>query len=343
MTKIAVLGDTHIDCRNSSLLFSQYQEKFYNDIFFPEIDKRNIKTIVQLGDVFDRRKYVNFVTLGRSKYFLFDKLNNYDTHIIVGNHDIPYRNSLEHNSPSLLLQEYPNIKVYSEATETHIGLLLPWICQSNIDHTLNMIKQSTSRICYGHLEIEGFEMYKGTKCDNGFKPDLFKKFDKVLSGHFHHKSDNKGIFYLGSPYQLTWSDCGDVRGFHIFDTETEELEFIENPYEMFHKIYYNDETNDIFNIDLNKYQDAYVKIIVVNKQNPYGFDSFITNLYNADIHDLTIVEQSEDIEVSDVSVNEAEDTLTILSNYIDQLSINADKKQLVTLMRTLYNEAMETT
>ena len=31
------------------------------------------------------------------------------------------------------------------------------------------------------------------------------------------------------------------RGFHIlFDTETRELEFIQNPYEMFHKIYYDD-------------------------------------------------------------------------------------------------------
>ena len=39
---------------------------------------------------------------------------------------------------------------------------------------------------------------------------------------------------------MYWNDAGDIRGFNIFDTETYEMEFIENPYNMFEKVYYED-------------------------------------------------------------------------------------------------------
>ena len=54
-------------------------------------------------------------------------------------------------------------------------------------------------------------------------------------------------FILGNPYQMFWNDVDDKRGFHIFDTETNELEFIENPYTIFERIYYEDNNHRTFN------------------------------------------------------------------------------------------------
>ena len=49
--KIAILNDTHFGVRNDSEAFRNYQLKFYNEIFFPYIEKHNIKTLIHLGDV----------------------------------------------------------------------------------------------------------------------------------------------------------------------------------------------------------------------------------------------------------------------------------------------------
>ena len=66
----------------------------------------------------------------------------------------------------------------------------------------------------------------------------------MFSGHFHHKSDDGQIYYLGPPYQIYWNDFDDPKGFHIFDTDTRELERIVNPYTLFSKIFYDDIQED---------------------------------------------------------------------------------------------------
>ena len=88
--------------------------------------------------------------------------------------------------------------------------------------------------------------------------ELFRRFDIVMSGHFHHKSDDGQIYYLGTPYEIYWNDYEDPRGFHIFDTETRELERIVNPYRIFEKVYYDDTTTDYTDYDMSKLKDMYV-------------------------------------------------------------------------------------
>lgn len=349
--KIATLNDTHFGARGDSEIFDRYFKKFYDDIFFPYLLDNDIKAIIHLGDVFDRRKYINYSSLKKCRAYFFDRCRDNDIQIyaITGNHDTYYKNTNDVNSLDLLLGEYSNVTCYSSPTDIvldgqQIGLL-PWICSGNMEESLNWIDNTSSQVVFGHLELQGFEMHRGHFNDHGFKASLFNKFDRVFSGHFHLKSEQGNIMYFGTQYEMTWTDFGDQKGFHVYDTSTREVEYIENPYKIFHKVWYDDlnkEMDDVLARDFNTYHDGLVKVIVTNKTNPYWFDMFIERLEKAGTVDIQVVEDhlNLNLEDDDDIVNEAEDTITILNKYIDQLDVSVDKKKLDSLMRTLYTEAL---
>jgi DNA repair exonuclease SbcCD nuclease subunit len=351
--KLCILGDTHFGARGDSLDFHKYFQKFYDEVFFPYLIKNDIKIVVQMGDLFDRRKFINFNSLFLSRKYFFDKLKEHEIQLyaLVGNHDVAFKNTLEVNSPSLLLNEYDNIFLAENFhTENFDGVnidIVPWICDDNQDDIFNKMKNSKSQICFGHFEIAGFEMDKGNVCEHGLDKKSLSKYDIVLSGHFHHKSSDGNITYVGTPYEMTWSDYQDPKGFHIFDTETRELEFVRNKFTMFNKIVYDDgeQTFETWKEhDFGNLKDTYVKVVVLNKQNPFLFDHVIDNLYKAGVSDLSIVEDFSDTMIADDQdiVDQAEDTMTILSKYIDNLALDVEPEKLKTLMRELYVEAINT-
>ena len=351
--KICILGDTHFGMRGDSLEFHRYYKKFYDETFFPYLIENKIDTVFQLGDLFDRRKFINFNSLYLCRKYFFDKLrdNNISLHTLLGNHDVACKNTLEVNSTSLLLQDYENIRIYDgfdsvmfDGVEIDI---VPWLCSDNQDEIFTRIKNSTNQICFGHFEIDGFEMDRGNVCHGGIDKQPLNKYDIVLTGHFHHKSNDGHIYYVGTPGEMTWADYNDARGFHTFDTNTRELEFIQNPYRMFHKLPYDDGEQDFEfwkTYDFTPLKETYVKVIVVNKQNPYLFDTVIDNLYKAGVSDISIVEDFTDtvIENDQELIDQAEDTMTILGKYIDNLTLNVESDKLKTLMRELYIEALNT-
>lgn len=353
MSKVAILGDTHIGARGDSLLFHEYFKKFYDNIFFPYLKENNIDTVIQMGDLFDRRKFINFNSLYLSRKYLFNKIeeNNIKFHTLLGNHDVSFKNTLEVNSSSLLLKDYENIIVHENFTTLDLhGIpvdIIPWICDENENEIMEKVIQSKSHLCLGHFEIDGFEMDRGNVHHGGLDRKKLKRYDIVLSGHFHHKSSKDNITYVGTPYEMTWSDYNDPKGFHVFDLHTRELEFVSNPYNMFHKISYDDTVTDFEywkKYDYDKLKDSYIKIVVINKSNPYLFDNVIDNLYKADVADISIVEDfTEIIDGNDEElVNQAEDTMTILSRYIDGLTLNVEPDILKKLMKELYVEALNT-
>lgn len=348
--KICLLGDTHFGARNDSPAFHKFFAKFYNEVFFPYLEQNNILHIIQLGDVFDRRKYVNFNTLDQCRSYFFDRANrDYTTWALVGNHDTYFKNTNKVNSPELLLADYHQIipvesPITHEFENTEI-LFIPWICDDNIDVVQESINNTKAQIVIGHFEIDGFEMYKGSVHQGGLSRDMFNKFEMVLSGHFHHKSTYGNIHYVGTPYEMTWSDYGDPKGFHILDTETRELTFIENPFTIFHKLHYDDtdkQINEVVNIDFSQYSETFVKLIVRNKTNPYCFDMFVDKLEKAGVYNVQVVDDHFHMDSADDSdiISEAEDTLTILSKYVGQLDDGVDKPQLDALLRNLYQEAL---
>jgi DNA repair exonuclease SbcCD nuclease subunit len=351
--KVAIITDQHFGARNDSVNFIEFFEKFYSNVFFPTLEKEKINTVLILGDTFDRRKYINFYSLQRAKEMFFDKLaeKNIKVYMLAGNHDTYFKNTNNTNSVDLLLKEYNNIVVIDKPAhiylnEYHFICMIPWICTDNYDDCLKFIENSQSEICCGHFEIQGFAMYKGMHSEEGLKRELFNKFSYTFSGHYHHKSSDGNIHYLGNPYELTWQDYNDNRGFHIFNLDNYSLSFIENPYKMFYRIVYDDKNKDINQIakqDLTEYEGKYVKVIVANKTNPYLFDVFVNNLYEAGPLDVNIVEDQQDLTegVDDAIINQAEDTLTILNNYVDNIKEDSiDNNKLKNILKELYVEAL---
>ena len=351
--KICLLGDTHFGMRGDSLEFHKYIKKFYDNIFFPYLIENKIDTVFQLGDLFDRRKFINFNSLYLCRKYFFDRLkeNNIRFYTILGNHDVSFKNTLEVNSSQLLLNEYDNITVFNDFdTIDFDGInvdVIPWLCLENEEQIFQKINESKSQLSFGHFEIDGFEMDRGNVCRGGIDKNKLNKYDMVITGHFHHKSDDGHIYYVGTPTEMTWADYNDPRGFHLFDLNTRELEFVQNPYRMFHKLNYDDGAQD-FDFwkayDFESLKESYVKVIVINKQNPYLFDNVIDNLYKAGVADISIVEDFTDtsFDTDQEIIDQAEDTMTILSKHIDNLTLNVNNEKLKTLMRELYVEALNT-
>ena len=346
--KIAIITDQHFGARKNSKLFHDYFLKFYNDVFFPIIEKEGITTIIDMGDTFDSRKGIDFSALTWAKDHYFDRLQKMGcmVHSIVGNHTAYYKNTNDINAIDLLLREYKNVKVYSETVPISVDnlsiLLVPWINQENKDKTLSMIKKSKSPVCMGHLELQGFKVNDYVVMDHGFDISPFKKFKKVFSGHFHTRSTQDNISYLGNPYEIYWNDCADTRGFHLFDTETLEVIPVNNPYRLFYKIYYKDTDYQLF--DARELENKIVKVIVKQKSDTKQFEKFIDKLYATNVAELKIVENFEFsgwYDKNESDMYESEDTMSILNRYIDESEVNLDKSIVKKMIGEAYQQACE--
>ena len=330
--KLAIITDQHFGARKGADYIHRYFKKFYDNTFFPYLEKNKIDTVVDMGDTFDNRRNIDLATLEWTKKNYYDRLQamGITVHTIVGNHTAYYKDTNEVNTVELLLKEYDNVEVYSEPTTVNIGgldiLMLPWINEENKLQTLEMMDTTSADVIMGHLELNGFVATRGHTMEHGMDTKIFDKFYRVYSGHYHTRSNDGKIFYIGNPYQLFWNDCNDKRGFSFFDTETFELEFVQNPYTIFEKVYYEDTNYKLYNTtDL---KDKIVKLIVRKKSDQLQFEKFVDKVYKSGVHDLKIVENldvyDEEVELDSEKV---EDTITILNKYVQDSDFELDKEK----------------
>ena len=343
--KVCIISDQHFGARKGSKFLHDHFKLFYENVFFPYLEENNIKVVIDMGDTFDNRRSIDLWSLEWAKENYYNKLRDLGitVHTIVGNHTAYYKNTNSVNTVNLLLSEYKNVIVYSEATEVKLDklkvLFVPWINQENDQTTRKLIKKTSCKCVMGHLELNGFRAHRGHVMEDGMGCELFEKFERVYSGHYHTRSDNGKIFYLGNPYEMFWNDVNDTRGFHIFDTDTVEHTPINNPFKLFYNIYYEDTPHQMF--DAAEYENKIVKIIVRKKSNIKSFEKFVDKLYSSGIQELKIIENFDIIESEDFTVEETENTLSILNRYIDESEINLDKFIVKNLFQELYRQACE--
>tara|TARA_B100000287_G_scaffold408152_1_gene434222 strand:+ start:138 stop:1172 length:1035 start_codon:yes stop_codon:yes gene_type:complete len=341
--KVAIITDTHYGARKGSKHLHDYFELFYKNVFFPSLEEHKIDTVVHMGDIFDSRKAIDLQSLEWAKRVVFEPLKKYKVHLAIGNHDCYYKNTNNVNSPQLLLKSYPNIHTYSEPIEIKLDklkvLFLPWINSENFNETKELIESTDAKIAMGHLELNGFRATRGHLMETGMDIDIFNKFEKVFSGHFHTRSNDGKIYYLGNPYEMFWNDVNDPRGFTIFDTETLTHTPINNPYKLFYNIYYEDTNYKLF--DAREYENKIVKVIVRHKSSVKNFEKFIDKLYQVGVQDLKIVENFDIQENADFDVDEDENTLSILNRYIDESEFEYDKNIIKDIFQNLYRQACE--
>ena len=341
--KIAIINDTHFGVRNDSSFFLNHFLDFFELQFFPYLKENNIKTIFHLGDLMDRRKYVNINTLNQVKKRFIEPLQemNINFHMVIGNHDMYYRNTTSVNSANELFSDYSNFFLHETPyTFENNGLcigLVPWICSENIDDCLNYIKNCSCPIVMGHFELSGHEVFPGVSFKEGLSDKIFNRFESVYSGHFHLRSSKNNINYVGTQYQMTFADCETKKGFSILDTETREVEFIENEQTIFSVI----STNNIEdNFDYKDLTNKYVKLLVNKETSKKKVDSIMINIENAEPYDFTVIEDFAVEEDIQEHVDLSKDTITIINDEIELLEEEFDKSKLKKIISDIYIEAL---
>ena len=317
-------------------------------MFFPYLNENNIKHIVHLGDYYEHRRFINFKALNSNRKVFLERLreDKITMDIIPGNHDTYYKNTNELNSLKELLGHYMNeVNIVHQAKVLdYDGLkfaLVPWICQDNEEDTNEFLVNCKADVVAGHFELNGFDMLRGVPCTHGMSADNLRRFELVLSGHYHCKSNQGNIHYLGSQMEFFWNDAHDDKFFHVFDTETRELTPVRNPLTLFHRIRYDDEKEDYNEMDLSILDKRFVKVVVINKTDGFMFDRFIDRIQQRDIYDLKIQEDFNEFTGASVSDEglEVEDTSTLLSQYIDNVETILDKERIKREMNDLMLEA----
>lgn len=343
--KVAIITDQHFGFKKGSKHFHKFFQKFYDNVFFPTLEERGIDTVIDMGDTFDSRKGIDLYSLDWSQRNYFDKLRDAKIHLtsIVGNHTAFYKNTNDINTIDLILREYDNIDVIVNPEERTFDklkvLFVPWISSDERETSYATIKRSSAKVCMGHLELNGFDAHHGYTMEDGHDSLPFKKFTKTFSGHYHTRSNDGKIFYLGNPYEMYWNDCNDTRGFHIFDTDTLDLEPVNNPYQMYRVIRYEDTPRQLFRFQ--DYKDLIVKVVVFQKSNKKEYERFIDALSAAGPYDIKIVEKIDGSQLDDTLVEESEDTLTLLDKFVDDLETDLEKPKIKSIMRNIYQEACE--
>lgn len=363
MSKICILGDTHFGARNDNKVIAEFQLKFFREVFFPYLKEHNIKTVLQLGDLVDRRKYINYHTLQNMREHFFKPMKEMGITFygFPGNHDIAQKESTKVNSLDQLFSingiPQDNINWYNEPTEIAIthgttALMLPWICEENQAETFKKIHATEAKLVFGHLELAGFEMQKGQEVPDGMNPNVFDKFLLVVSGHYHAMQRKGNILYAGVPYEMSWADWNDQKGFWIMDPgkyvnnpdDPTNLQFIQNPHILHHKIFYNEARADFKKWYKWAHSEAtgkLTKIIVQYRTNIKQFNKFVQKIEALHPLNLQVLELPVDLSstIPNPQIENPDvDMLVMIEDVVKQNMI-PNEEEVLTLIRSLYNEA----
>ena len=338
--KILNLGDWHLGVKADDEWIRGIQIDGIKQAI--EYSKKNGITVwIQYGDIFDVRKAITHKTLefAREIVQMLDDAG-ITLHTVVGNHDMHFKNTLTPNASTELLAKYPNVKVYDKPTTVDFDGclidLIPWMCEENTGEILEHIKTSSASFCVGHWELNGFYFYKGMK-SHGLEPDFLKTYKEVWSGHFHTISEAANVKYIGTPWTLTAGDENDPRGFWMFDTETERMEFIPNNTTWHRRIHYPFKGK----IDYKDFTNLSVRVIVTEvDKNLTKFESELEKV----VHSLRVVSKIDNsVESDDSEEVEVQSLQTLMEEYINAIPdiTDSDREALIQYANQLYVEATQ--
>ena len=219
--KVALFSDLHVFHHFNKSQFEDIAQSFVYHLF-EYCKENNIQKIFFLGDWFHIKNKLYVPPFIKSVEVL-RAIRDAGIEIIflIGNHD----------APQMGTTDYSIIYAFEEFGE--VIPLYDWKDESDCRfHFLSYTKElpefefgKKKNILFGHLDINSFVMEQGFECKEGFNINEFNKFDIVFSGHFHKHQIKKNIVYIGSPYQVRFSERFDDKGFIVLDTETLKWNF----------------------------------------------------------------------------------------------------------------------
>lgn len=224
--KLAIFGDLHLGIRQNNTDWHDIAFEWC-DSLVEDLHKRDIHDIVFLGDFFHNRNTISVNTLNAANKFLA-RLREFKIHMILGNHDL-YYDSEYTTSAVALFDNFNNITVYSEPTFVEFGSKRALMAGWGYD-----VLQYTADILFTHAEFATFKTNKKTsEREEGISiSEVLRHYPLVYSGHYHmrqSKSFDRGeVRYVGNPFPMDFSDEDLIKGFEVYDTETENIQFVKN-------------------------------------------------------------------------------------------------------------------
>lgn len=335
--RVAIISDTHWGVQGDSPVYQSALSRFFEETFFPKLKNENITHVIHLGDVFHRRKSINTLTLHHFHKDFMQPLKEMGAtlDIIIGNHDCYYTDTNAVNSVQGVLAGFENVKTFIDPTVHTIDgpdceypcVYLPWVVPQNLQRTIDTIKRAKKEkipFVFGHLEIDGTYNGRGRPYEGGFDRNIFRGFEKVFSGHIHHRSVTKNVIYVGPPVEQDWGEYGEPHGFVILDLDTGDHKFIDNPHFLYQIIEYSGQKKADFHVE-----GQYVKLVVLEKPNEKTFNKFVEQLSNNNPAKLDIVDK-EVLEIiepgGDENANsQYTDTREVILSFVDE-QIEGDVK-----------------
>jgi len=356
--KLLLISDIHFGVKKNSEFFLNLIKSFFINQIIPVIEKEDIDQLWILGDLFDDKFNKDILMENVAISILRTLLKNYkslEIKILIGNHDIYYKDSLKVHALKPLEKINSRLDIISTVKEYDLNgfkiLAVPWIIDGseNWIHFTKIINEYEEtnikkyNLCMGHFEINGFNKTNEQIEENGLSQSMFDAFEEVYSGHFHIKGKHGHINYLGSPYEITWNDFGSQKGITVYDTDTKTSKFIENTISPKHKHVnissiikekelLNTLDNNIvkFHIDQSIEEDKLVNILnLLDKK----------NLFNLQILDERIEDLDNDY--VDIDTDFEKDELKYGLDYIEQtehpedIDIKELKNRFILLHKTI--------
>jgi DNA repair exonuclease SbcCD nuclease subunit len=136
-------------------------------------------------------------------------------YVIMGNHDLFYREKREINSMEFI-RNIPNIHIVNEWLVDDDVAIIPWI----VEDEWKKIPEMKQKYIFGHFEIPYFKMNAMVDMpDVGtIQADHFVNQQYVFTGHFHKRQVRNNIHYIGNAFPHNYADAGDdERGLMILE------------------------------------------------------------------------------------------------------------------------------
>ena len=344
--KFLILGDLHIGARNGNSNFLKMMDSFFHDELFPFILKNKIDHVIQLGDILDKRKGIDFTI---SKYLMDDffswfEFNRVYLYSLTGNHDMYYRQSLGVDGPSQFAEKFKYVKIIKKPLVDKRIVYIPWVCDENKEAVEKFLKENKSpdKIVVGHFELAGFPIQKGFYADKGtLELKHLKGYHKVLSGHYHSPSEKGNIIYVGTPYELTWSDYGDNKRFFVYDNESKTLEEHPTKIKLYHKIFYQDGIV----VDKEQYRASYVSVVIEQDYDEKKLEKFLKELDTVEPISVIVTDKrnrQQELTEEEISSADITNPMHIMLSQVDSVVENEELRSLVkSLTAEIYQKAQE--
>jgi DNA repair exonuclease SbcCD nuclease subunit len=361
--KLLLLSDIHLGVKNNSDFFLNVIKDYFLKEIIPSIQRNKIDQLWILGDFFDNRYNIN-VLIENTGINIIKKIlkefPNLKINMIIGNHDIYYKNSLKVNSLRKFANLHKNLKVISTVESFDLDgckvLAVPWLIEGSENHTefrkvIEDYKDTGNKRydwCFGHFEINGFEVVKNVVHQHGLAQSDFKAFDQVYSGHFHIRCKQGNIQYLGSPYEINWNDHGDIKGHYVLDTDTKKVSFFENTLSPKH-VHVNVSSIQKDRDILKNIPKQFIKLHIDTDIDESALNDLLTSVENSLPTLMQVIDERYDLEIKNEDIKLdgliESDALQYALEYVDSIqfdksiSIDEMKKRIIYVYNTVVKDS----